>query len=169
MMRVIHRRRVRGGGQSGFSLLEMIIVLVILALLSSAAYPLVRNTVKRQRETELRDALREIRQALDAYKRYNDLSGGQAIPIQWRTESGYPKSLDILVDGFTPTNVIAVEGTKVRFMRRIPIDPMTDSKEWGMRGYDDKPDSTSWSGEDVFDVYTKSDETALNGTKYKNW
>jgi general secretion pathway protein G len=162
-------RAVRSNPSAGFSLLEMIIVLIILAILSSAAYPLLRNSVKRQREMDLRDALREIRQAIDAYKRFNDLSGGQAIPIQMRTESGYPKTLEVLVEGFTPANVVAAEGTKVRFLRRLPIDPMTDSNEWGKRGYGDDPNSTSWSGVDVWDVYTKSDGVALNGTKYKDW
>lgn len=169
MIRTGIERRKRAEVQSGYSLLEMIIVLIILAVLTSAAYPLLRNTVKRQRETELRDALREIRQAIDAYKRYNDLSNGQAIPIQWRTESGYPKTIEILVEGFTPANVVAAEGTKMRFMRRLPIDPMTDSTDWGKRGYGDDPKSTSWSGSDVWDVYTTSDETALNGTEYKDW
>jgi general secretion pathway protein G len=169
MMAMSIRRRRQAASGSGFSLLEMIIVLTILAVLTSAAYPLLRNGVKRQRELELRDGLREIRQAIDAYKRYNELSNGQSIPIQWRTESGYPKTLEVLVDGFTPANVVAAEGTKVRFLRRLPIDPMTDSTEWGKRGYGDDPKSTSWSGEDVWDVYTKSDETALNGTDYKDW
>jgi general secretion pathway protein G len=157
------------GRAAGFSLLEMIIVLVIMSVLTSAAYPLVRNSVTRNREQELKDALRELRQGIDAYKRYNDQTGGQAIPIQFRTESGYPKTLKILADGFTPANVVAAEGTKVRFLRKLPIDPMTDSTDWGLRAYDDEPNATSWGGEDVFDVYTKSRGTALNGTSYRDW
>lgn len=144
-------------------------MLVILGILAGASYPLMRNSVWRERETELRDGLREMRQAIDAYKRYHDLSGGQAIPIQWRTVSGYPKSLEILVEGFTPTNVVGTDGAKVRFLRRIPEDPMTESKEWGLRGSADPPDSGQWSGEDVFDVYTKSERTALNGSRYRDW
>ena len=168
-MRMLLPQPNRGPTSAGFTLLEMIIVLVILAVLSTAAYPLLRNSVKRQREVALRDALREMRQAIDAYKRYSDQTAGQAIPVQWRTESGYPKSLEVLVDGFTPTNVVAAEGTKVRFLRRLPVDPMTDSTEWGLRAYGQDPQSTSWSGQDVWDVYTKSTDTALNGTSYKDW
>ena len=160
---------IRARRESGFTLLEIIIVLVILGILAGASYPLMRNSVRRERELSLRESLREMRQAIDAYKRYHDLSGGQAIPIQWRTASGYPKSLEILVEGFTPTNVVGTEGTKVRFMRRIPVDPMTDSTDWGMRGSGDPPTSTSWSGEDVFDVYTKADGTALNGSNFRDW
>jgi general secretion pathway protein G len=153
----------------GFTLLEVIIVLVILAVLAGAAYPLMRNSVRREREVELRESLREIRQAIDAYKRYHDQTGGQAIPIQWRTVSGYPKTLDILVDGFTPTNVVGTEGSKVRFLRRIPKDPMTENGEWGLRGSADAPNSANWSGEDVFDVFTKSDRIAMNGSYYRDW
>ena len=164
--RLLRRRR---SGESGFSLLEMIIVLVILAVLASASYPLLRNSVKREHEVELREGLREMRQAIDAYKRFNDQTGGQAIPIQWRTKSGYPKTLQLLVDGFVPANVVGTEGNKVRFLRRLPEDPMTGDTDWGLRGADDEPDSTTWSGEDVFDVYTKSDGVALNGTHYRDW
>jgi general secretion pathway protein G len=163
------RRMARSRSDSGFTLLEMIIVLMVMAILATATYPLVRNTVRRERETDLRESLRQLRKAIDDYKRFNDQSGGQAIPIQWRTKSGYPKELKILVEGFIPANVVGTEGAKVKFLRRMPRDPMTDSTEWGLRGSDDEPDSTSWSGEDIFDVYTKSDDTALDGTKYKDW
>ncbi len=147
----------------------MVIVLTIMAILATATYPLLRNSVRRERETDLREALRSMRRAIDDYKRYNDQTGGQAIPIEWRTKSGYPKNVTILVDGFIPANVIGTEGAKVRFLRRLPIDPMTGETDWGMRGTDDEPDSNSWSGQDVFDVYTKSPGEALDGTKYRDW
>src|SRR5215471_17348691 len=105
---------------NGFTLLEIIIVIIILSVLTGAAIPMVRNTVKRERESDLRLALRQIRQAIDRYKQYNDQTGGAAIPIEWKTPTGYPKELKILVDGFTPANVVGIEGAKVRFMRRIP-------------------------------------------------
>ncbi len=146
----------------------MVITLTILAVLAGASYPLLRNSVRREREIELRQSLREIRQAIDAFKRFSDISGGTAIPIQYRTKTGYPKELKILADGFIPANVVGTEAAKVRFLRRLPEDPMT-GEEWGYRSSQDEPTSTSWSGDDIFDVYTKSDETALNGTKYREW
>lgn len=159
---------IRNPQSKGFSLLEMIVVITILSVLTAAAIPLVRNTVKRERETELRIALRQLRQALDSYKRYND-TAQNAIPIEWKTQSGYPKELELLVEGFVPANTVGTSGNKVKFLRRIPIDPVTGTAEWGMRSYKDEPDSTSWGGEDVFDVYSTSDGTALNGTKYSDW
>jgi len=155
--------------RNGFTLLEIIIVITILSVLTAAAIPMVRNSVKRERESDLRLALRQLRQAIDRYKQYNDQTGGAAIPIEWKTPTGYPKELKILVDGFTPANVVGTEGAKVRFLRRIPIDPITGNAEGGLRSYKDATDSTSWGGEDVFDVYSKSNDTALNGTKYKDW
>jgi general secretion pathway protein G len=153
----------------GFTLLEIIIVITILSVLTAAAIPMVRNTVKREREAELRLALRQLRQAIDKYKAYHDQSNGGAIPIEWKTQSGYPKELDLLVEGFIPANVVGLSENRVRFLRRIPIDPMTGTTEWGLRSYKDKPDSTSWGGEDIFDVYCKSNGEALNGTRYRDW
>ena len=160
-VKIEHRRR-------GFTLLELIVVVTILSVLTAASIPLIRNTVKRERETELRIALRQLRQAIDAYKRYNDANPA-AIPIEWKTQTGYPKELAILSEGFTPANVVGTSANKVKFLRRLPIDPMTGEAEWGMKSYKDEPDATSWGGEDVFDVYSVSDGTALNGTKYKDW
>ena len=154
---------------NGFTLLEIIIVILILSVLTAAAIPMVRNTVRRERESDLRLALRQLRQAIDRYKLYHDQSNGTAIPIEWKTQSGYPKELKILVDGFIPANVVGTSEARVRFLRRLPVDPMTGNTEWGLRSYKDKPDSTSWGGDDVFDVYSKSDGEALNGTKYKDW
>jgi general secretion pathway protein G len=160
---------IRNPQSKGFTLLEIVIVITILSVMTAAAIPLVRNTVRRERETELRIALRQLRQALDSYKRYADQTNNAAIPIEWKTESRYPKELEILVEGFIPANTVGTSGNKVKFLRRIPIDPITGTTEWGMRSYKDDFDSTSWGGEDVFDVYSNSDATALNGTKYKDW
>jgi len=167
---VLQRTKDKGQrANSGFSLLEVIIVIAILSVMTTAAIPLVRNTVKREREVELRLALRELRRAIDAYHQYHWRSNGTAIPIEWKTQTGYPKTLEILVEGFIPANVVGTSGNKVKFLRRIPIDPMTGTNEWGMRSYKDEPDSTSWGGDDVFDVFTTSDGTALNGTNYRDW
>ena len=130
---------------------------------------MVRNTVQREREAELRIALRQIRSALDRYKKFNDDSLGSTIPIELKTQSGYPKDLKVLEEGFIPANVVGTTGAKVRFLRKVPIDPMTGRAEWGMRAYKDEPTSTSWGGDDVWDVYSKSTGTALNGTKYRDW
>lgn len=159
----------RNRHSKGFTLLELIITITILSVLTSVTVPLVRNTVKRERESELRLALRQLRQAIDAYKRFADQGNGALIPIEWKTESRYPKDLNILVEGFIPANTVGTSGNRVRFLRRLPIDPMTGKAEWGMKSYKDEPDATSWGGEDVFDVYTMSDGVALNGTKYKDW
>jgi general secretion pathway protein G len=153
---------------NGFTLLEIIIVITILSVLTAAAIPMVRNTVRREREAELRLALRQIRQAIDRYRDYAERNPN-AIPIEWRTETRFPKELKLLVEGFTPANVVGTSDARVRFLRRLPLDPLTGNTDWGMRSYKDKPDSTSWGGEDVFDVYTQSDGEALNGTKYKDW
>ena len=155
--------------KNGFTLLEVIIAITILSILTAAAIPMVRNSVRRERESELRLALRQLRQAIDNYKLYHDRTNGTAIPIEWKTQSGYPKNLEILVEGFIPANVVGTSGNRVRFLRRIPDDPMTGDKEWGMRSYKDEPDSTSWGGEDVFDVFSRSSGEALNGTKYGDW
>jgi len=156
-------------GQDGFTILELIIVIMILSILTTAAVPMVRNSVKRERESELRLAMRQLRKAIDDYKRFNDMSGGAAIPIELRTPTGYPKELKVLVEGFIPANVVGTSQNRIRFLRRIPVDPMTGNTEWGMRSYKDKPDATEWGGEDVYDVFSKSNDKALNGTQYKNW
>jgi general secretion pathway protein G len=154
---------------SGFTLLELIIVLTILSVLTAAAIPMVRNTVIRERESELRLALRQLRQAIDRYKKLHDDTNGAAIPIEFKTQSGYPKDLKVLEEGFIPANVVGTSSNKIRFIRRIPIDPMIGRAEWGLRGYKDDADATSWGGDDVWDVRSKSDAEALNGTKYRDW
>src|SRR5215510_2048521 len=133
--------------QDGFTILELIIVIMILSILTTAAVPMVRNSVKRERESELRLAMRQLRKAIDDYKRFNDMSGGAAIPIELRTPTGYPKELKVLVEGFIPANVVGTSQNRIKFLRKIPVDPMTGNAEWGLRSYKDKPDATEWGGE----------------------
>ena len=144
----------------GFTLLELIVAATILSILTLMALPLARVTIQREREKELRAALWEMRDAIDRYK---DAADKQA--FQTKVDSnGYPPDLETLVKG-----VEAQGGKKIRFLRSIPVDPMTKSKEWGMRSMQDDPDSDSFGGQSVFDVYTKSTGTGLDGTKYKDW
>jgi general secretion pathway protein G len=153
-----HRRSTKPA--RGFTLLELIVAATILSILTMMALPLARVTIQRAREKELHRALWELRDAIDRYK---DATDRQA--IQTKVDSGgYPPDLDTLVKG-----VDLQGGKKVRFLRSIPTDPMTKSKEWGLRSMQDDPDSDSWGGQSVFDVYTKSEGTALDGTKYKDW
>ena len=144
------------------TLLELIIACAILLILSSAAMPLARYTVMRQREAELRQDLREMRNAIDRYK---DLSDRNLIRVELGSE-GYPPDLDTLVKG---VQLGAANDRRIRFLRRIPIDPMTGRADWGLRAIQDDPDSMSWGGKNVFDVYSKSQGTALDGTKYSDW
>jgi len=130
--------------------------------LLGVAVPLARNSIQRQKEVALREALREIRTAIDKYKVYSD-SG--VIPMKVDTE-GYPESLKVLVEG---VNMNGTVDKKLKLLRRIPTDPMTNSTEWGLRSYQDDPKNNSWGGQNVFDVYTKSQGTAFDGTKYKDW
>jgi general secretion pathway protein G len=147
-------------GQRGWTLLEMIVVITILLILMGAAVPVVKVTVRREREVELRRALWEMRTAIDRYK---DAADKNAFQVKLGTE-GYPPDLDTLVNG-----VEIAGGKKLRFLRHIPMDPVTGNKDWGLRSMQDDPESDSWGGQNVFDVYTKSTGTGLNGTKYKDW
>ncbi len=149
-----------GFGERGFTLMEMIVVITILLILMATAVPVVRVSVKRGREVELRRDLWEMRSAIDRYKDAADKNAFQ----QKLGSEGYPPDLDTLVNG-----VEIAGGKKLRFLRRIPIDPMTGKQDWGLRSMQDDPGSDSWGGQNVFDVYSKSDQTALNGTKYKDW
>jgi general secretion pathway protein G len=153
-------------GARGFTFIELLVVTTILMILASAVMPLARVTVQRQKEVELRRHLREMRGAIDKFKDAADtgLIGG---PDLKAGAEGYPATLDILVEGVSVVN--DQTGRKLKFLRRIPIDPMTNSTEWGMRSYQDRPDATSWGGQNVFDVYTTSEGTALDGTKYREW
>ncbi len=152
--------------QSGFTFVELLVVTTILLILASAIMPLARVSIQRQREAELHRELREMRTAIDKFKDAADAGAIASFDIKAGTE-GYPPSLETLVEGVTKAN--DATGIKLKFLRRIPIDPMTHSTEWGMRSYGDKPDSTVWGGGNVFDVYTKSTGKALDGTKYKDW
>jgi len=152
-MQLNHRR------EAGLTLVELIVTVAILAILASAAVPVARFQVKRENERELRYDLWQMRSAIDAYKDAADRGA-----FQTKVDSmNYPPDLQTLVDG------VDVHGKKVRFLRRIPVDPMTGSTDWGLRSNQDDQDSDSWGGQNVFDVYSKSDGTALDGTKYKDW
>jgi general secretion pathway protein G len=145
--------------QRGFTLLELIIATAIMLVLSSLAVPLARLTITREKERMLREDLWEMRDAVDRYKDAADRGG-----FRTKVDSqNYPPDLETLVKGED------VNGKKVRFLRKIPVDPMTGTTEWGLRSMQDDPDSDSWGGQSVFDVYTKSQGTALDGTKYKDW
>jgi general secretion pathway protein G len=159
--------RVRGAVESkGFTFIELLVVTTILLILASAVMPLAKVTVQREREVELRRALREMRTAIDKYKDAVDNGLISSLDVRLGSE-GYPPDLETLVDGVTVAN--DASGRKLKFLRRIPMDPMTHSTEWGMRAYGDKPDSTSWGGGNVYDVYSKSEATSLDGTKYRDW
>ena len=156
----------RAGAERGYSFVELLVVSAIILILASAVMPLTRVTMQRQREAELRRALREMRTAIDRYKDAVDLGmiGGLEVEAD---NQGYPASLDVLVEGVELAN--DATGRKMRFLRRIPFDPMTQGREWGLRSYDDEPDSRRWSGDNVYDVYTTSRATALDGTRYDEW
>ena len=153
---------MRTARQAGMTLIELIIACSILLILSTAAMPLAKFTVKRQRESELRQDLRDMRNAIDRYK---DLSDRNLIRVEVGSE-GYPPDLETLVKG---VQLGAGNDRKIRFLRRVPIDPMTGRADWGLRAIQDDPDSTGWGGKNIFDVYSKSQGTALDGTKYSDW
>ena len=151
---LVRRRRARG-----FTLIELIVATTILLILTGMALPLARLSIKREKEHELRYDLWQMRDAIDRYKDAADRNA-----MQTKVDSmGYPPDLQTLVDG------VDMGGKKVRFLRKIPVDPMTGNTDWGLRSVQDEPASDSWGGQNVFDVYTKSEGTALDGTKYKEW
>jgi general secretion pathway protein G len=154
----IRRKKSANRRQSGFTLIELIVATIILSILVGMAVPVAKNAVKRERERELRYDLWMIRDAIDRYK---DAADKNAFQIKLGSD-GWPPDLDTLVTG------VDVNGKKLKFLRKIPIDPITKG-EWGMRSTQDDKDSTSWGGQNVFDVYTKSDQTAMDDTKYKDW
>ncbi len=152
----------RGRAEAGFTLIEMVVVAAVLSILAAAVIPFAHYAQKRSKEIELRAALRDMRYAIDEYKRYSDAG---LIPVDLGTD-GYPPDLETLVDG---VDLIGQVDKKVRFLRRIPLDPMTGDTEWGLRSYQDDPDADSWGGEDVYDVHSQSEGVALDGTPYAQW
>jgi general secretion pathway protein G len=161
--------------QAGISYIEMIATVAVLMIIASAIAPMARATNQRRKEIELRRALREIRQGIDVYRQFSEeavqtppfmgLPPGAKIPPR---HPPYPEKLEDLVEGVGMLGV-ASASMKLKVLRHLPRDPMTNSKEWGMRCYEDEPDSTSWCGSNVWDVYTKSNATALDGTRYRDW
>ena len=152
--------------QRGYIFVELLIVTAILFILASAVMPLVQVTSQRQRESELRTALRQMRTAIDKFKDAVDQGRIAQTELSPGSE-GYPPDLETLVEGVPIQN--DASGAKLKFLRRIPIDPMTNGVEWGLRACQDKPESASWGRGNVFEVYSKSSAVALDGTKYKDW
>jgi len=151
---------------SGYTFIEIAVVSAIIAILASAILPLAKVTMQREREMELRRELREMRTAIDKFKDAADQ--GKIAPNDLPSGSdGYPPTLQVLVDGVAVSN--DTTGARLKFLRRVPIDPMTHSTEWGMRSSRDQPDSKAWGGQNVFDVFTKNDGHGLDGTKYSDW
>ena len=148
--------------QRGFTLIEMLVTATVLIILASATVPLMKNGIRRQKELELRRSLREMRMAIDAYKTQAEQ---QKIKAQAPENNGYPESLEMLVEGVPAMG----KNAKVRFLRRIPLDPFTGKAEWGLRSTNDDPDSTSWGGGHVFDVYSLASGTGMNGVPYREW
>ena len=166
MLKGLGTRGLELGKNDGYTFIELLIVSTMLLVLASAIMPLTRVTMQRMREAELRRDLREMRTAIDKFKDAADLGQIGATDLKAGAEN-YPPDLDTLVNGVSAVN--DQTGRKLKFLRRVPIDPMTKSTEWGLRSYQDDPDSTRWGGQDVFDVHTTSEGTALDGTKYKTW
>jgi general secretion pathway protein G len=156
---------VDASGSRGVTYLELVAVAAILMILASAILPLGKVTVQRTKEIELRRALREMRRAIDQYKLAVDqgLIGGTDVKLG---SEGYPPDLETLVKG---VNRVGALERKLKFLRRIPVDPMTGTNEWALRCYQDAPDSTSWCGDNVWDVHSKSTAKGLDGTTYDSW
>jgi general secretion pathway protein G len=156
-------RSSRPRGAAGLTLVELLVTIAILSILAAMVLPIAKVTLKREKELELRRALRTMREAIDEYKRYSDQG---LIQKRGLRSQGYPEELEILVEGVPQVGAI---DKKLRFLRRVPIDPMTGEAVWGLRSTNDDPESTSWGGQNVFDVYSLSPGTALDGSKYSDW
>lgn len=146
----------------GYTMVEMVVVCALLVIVAAVALPTAKYSIKRGKEMELRQALRQMRNAIDEFKRYSDAG---LIPVELGTD-GYPSELEILIEG---VEVIGQIDKSVRFLRRIPVDPMTGEAEWGLRSFQDDFDSDSWGGENVFDVYSLSEGVGLEGVPYQEW
>jgi len=153
------QRPIRRRTERGLTLVELLVTVAILSILASAAVPIARFKVKRDKERELRRDLWEMRDAIDHYK---DAADKGAIQVKLESQN-YPPDLETLVNG------VDIQGKKVKFLRRIPVDPMTGRPEWGLHSMQDDPQSDSYGGQSVFDVYSKSTSTALDGTRYSDW
>jgi len=148
--------------ERGFTVVELAVVAAMIAILTAMIVPVTRYTLKRQDEIELRYQLRLMRDAIDKYKQYSDLG---LIPVQIGSE-GFPPDLKTLIEGVT---LVGQLNKKQKFLRRVPIDPMTKKDEWGMRSFQDDPDSFAWGGQNVYDVFSLSDGRGIDGTNYKDW
>jgi len=153
----------RRAGERGVTFLEVMITIAVLLVLAAAALPVARTAIKRQRELELRSALREMRNAIDSYKKYTDQG---LIAAEGLEGEGYPKDLETLVEG---VNQVGAIDKKIRFLRRVPKDPMTNTYDWGLRSLQDDPNSLSWGRQNLYDVYTTSEGIGLDGTAYNTW
>jgi len=156
--RPLFRQRERG-----FTMVEMAVVAAMITILTAMAIPVARYALKRQDELELRYQLRLMRNAIDKYKQYADAG---LIPLAGVDTEGYPKDLETLVNG---VDLIGQVNKKMKFLRKIPIDPMTKNAEWGLRSFQDEPDSFAWGGQNIYDIYTLSTGRAIDGTYYKDW
>jgi len=156
------RLTAHGSRQLGFTIVELAVVAAMIAILTAMVVPVAKYTLKRQDEIELRYQLRLMRDAIDKYKQFSDLG---LIPMQLGSE-GYPKDLTTLVEGVT---LVGQLDKKQKFLRRVPIDPMTKKAEWGMRSFQDDPDTIAWGGQNVYDVFSLSSGRAIDGTYYKDW
>jgi general secretion pathway protein G len=158
---------IRRNPRHGLTLVELIVAFTILLTLTSMAVPLARSRVRRIKERQLSEALKEMRNAIDKYKDMADANKLSTVDMGGVDAMGYPKTLQVLVDGIKGTGTAA--DVKVKFLRRIPLDPMTHSRDWGMHSMQDDPKGSGWGGQNVFDVYTKSMDKAADGTPYAEW
>jgi general secretion pathway protein G len=150
----------------GYTFIELVVATAVLMVLASAALPVARISIRRQKEAELHRSLREVRTAIDDFKRWADAGRISTLGVNLGSEN-YPPSLEVLVEGVAFTN--DASGRKKKFLRRIPVDPITGKADWGLRAYSDPPDANTWGGQSVFDVYSKAVGSGLDGSKYRDW